>query len=122
MYVDGFVIPVPKRNLAAFVAMARKADKVWMDYGALAVFECLGDDVPHGKRTSFPRSVKVKRGETVVFSWILFKSKTDRDRINKLVMADKRISAMMEKMKGKPPFDSKRMIFGGFKVGGRYER
>ncbi len=86
------------------------------------MFECLGDDVPYGKRTSFPRSVKVKRGETVVFSWILFKSKRDRDRINKLVMADKRLGKMMEKMKGKPPFDSKRMIFGGFKVGVRYEQ
>jgi uncharacterized protein YbaA (DUF1428 family) len=78
--------------------------------------------VPHGKRTSFPRSVKVKRGETVVFSWILFKSKRDRDRINKLVMADKRLGKMMEKMKGKAPFDGKRMIFGGFKVSVRYER
>ncbi len=113
-YVDGFVLPVPKKKVGAYFAMARKASKVWMDHGALGFFETLADDVPSGKRTSFPRSVKLKRGETVVFSWILYKSRADRDRIMKKVMADKRLGSMMS---GKDmPFDVKRMIYGGFKV------
>jgi len=112
-YVDGFVLPVPKKKVAAYFAMARKAGKVWMDHGALGFFESLADDVPYGKRTSFPRSVKAKSSETVVFSWILYKSRADRDRVMKKVMADKRI---IDSMKGTPPFDPQRMIFGGFKV------
>ena|SRR6476469_1176378 len=112
-YVDGFVLPVPKKKVAAYFKMARQAARVWMQHGAIGFHESLADDVPYGKRTSFPRSVKAKRGETVVFSWILYKSRADRDRVMKKVMADKRIAAMM---KGTPPFDAKRMIFGGFKI------
>jgi uncharacterized protein YbaA (DUF1428 family) len=112
-YVDGFVLPVPKKNVKAYRKIAQKAGKVWKEYGALDYWECVGDDIPPGKTTSFPRSVKLKRGETVVFSWIVYKSRAQRDRINKKVMADPRIAAM-----GAPnsmPFDAKRMIFGGFK-------
>ena len=112
-YVDGFIVPVPKKNVAAYRAMARKAGKIWKEYGALEFIECMADDVKVGKRTSFPRSVKLKRGETVMFSWIVYRSRAQRDRINKLIMKDTRLSAMME---GKEmPFDGKRMIFGGFK-------
>lgn len=112
-YVDGFVLPVPKKNLRAYRRMAQKAGKIWLEYGAIDYWECVGDDVPAGKLTSFPRSVKLKPDETVVFSWIVYKSRRDRDRINAKVMADPRIAAM-----GPPasmPFDGKRMIFGGFK-------
>ena len=112
-YVDGFVVPVPRDNLDAYKKMARKAGKVWMDHGALAYTECVGDDVPVGKRTSFPQSVKLKEGEVVVFSWILYKSRRERDRINKLVMADPRLADMMDPKA--LPFDGKRMFFGGFK-------
>jgi uncharacterized protein YbaA (DUF1428 family) len=113
-YVDGFVIPVPKRNMKAYRAMARTAGKVWRENGALECRECAGDDTPLGKLTSFPRSVKLKRGEVVVFSWITYKSRKDRDRINALVMADSRLAKMMNPKK--LPFDSKRMIWGGFKT------
>ena len=113
-YVDGFVIPVPKDKLDDYKKMARKAGKVWMSHGALAYTECVGDDVPLGKRTSFPQSVKLKEGEVVVFAWIIFKSRRDRDRINKLVMADPRLASMMDPKK--LPFDGKRMIFGGFET------
>jgi uncharacterized protein YbaA (DUF1428 family) len=112
-YVDGFVLPVPKKKVAAYRKIARKACKIWMEYGALDYWECVADDVPMGKVTSFPRSVKRKANETVVFSWIVYKSRLERDRINKKVMADPRIAAM-----GGPadmPFDAKRMIYGGFK-------
>jgi uncharacterized protein YbaA (DUF1428 family) len=85
-YVDGFVLPVPKRNIDAYRRMARKAGKIWREYGALEYRECVADDVPMGKVTSFPRSVKVKRGETVVFAWIVFKSRAHRDRVNTKVM------------------------------------
>ena len=112
-YVDGFVIPVPKKNLKAYRAMALKAGKVWRDHGALEVRECVADDVKVGKWTSFPQSVKLKPGETVVFSWILYKSRAHRDRVNAKVMKDPRIAKMMD-MKS-VPFDGKRMIFGGFK-------
>ena len=113
-YVDGFVVPVPKKKVAAYRAMARKAGKVWREHGALAFTECLADDVPVGKRTSFPRSVKLKSGETVVFSWIVYKSRTDRDRVMAKVMKDKRLAGMMDPKN--MPFDGKRMIFGGFKT------
>ena len=113
-YVDGFVVPVPKRKLAAYKAMARRAGKVWIEHGALEYVECVADDVKWGKRTSFPRSVKMKRpAETVFFSYIVYKSRRDRDRIMKKVMADPRLADMMD-MKNLP-FDAKRMIFGGFR-------
>ncbi len=113
-YVDGFVLPVPRRNLAAYRSMARKAGRIWKEHGALEFRECIADDVKPGKQTSFPQSVKLKPGETVFFSFIVYKSRRDRDRVNKKVMSDKRIAAM-----GGPdtmPFDAKRMIYGGFKV------
>lgn len=113
-YVDGFVLPVKKKQLPRYRSMARKAGKIWREYGALEFRECIADDVPFGKRTSFPRSVKIKRGETVVFSWIAYRSRKDRDRVMAKVMNDKRIVKSMN-MK-KPPFDPKRMIFGGFKT------
>jgi uncharacterized protein YbaA (DUF1428 family) len=113
-YVDGFVVPVPKRKLDAYRRLSRKAGKVWREHGALEYRECAGDDVPIGKTTSFPRSVKVKRGETVIFSWIAYKSRAHRDRVNTKVMADPRVAEMME-MKD-APFDPERMIYGGFKV------
>ncbi len=113
-YVDGFVLPVPKKNLAAYRRIAKKAGKVWLEYGALEVKECVADDVKVGKRTSFPRSVKLKPAETVVFSYIVYKSRRDRDRINAKVMKDPRLAKMM--VPGAVPFDAKRMIYGGFKV------
>ncbi len=112
-YVDGFVLPVPEKNLDAYRTMARKAGKVWLDHGALAYTECVADDVKPGKHTSFPQAVKLKPGETVVFAWIVFKSRKERDRINAKVMADPRLSAMMDPKK--MPFDGKRMFWGGFK-------
>ncbi|HET9033102.1 MAG TPA: DUF1428 domain-containing protein [Dokdonella sp.] len=112
-YVDGFVVPVPKDKLDAYKKLARKAGKIWMEHGALAYTECVGDDVPTGKRTSFPQSVKLKEGELVVFSWIIFKSRRERDRINRKVMADPRLADMMDPKA--MPFDGKRMFFGGFK-------
>jgi len=113
-YVDGFVIPVPKKNIAAYRSMAKACSRIWLQHGALEVCESVGDDVPYGKRTSFPRSVKIKRGETVVFSWIVYKTRAHRDRVNAKVMKDPRIAKMMTK--NAMPFDAKRMIFGGFKV------
>jgi uncharacterized protein YbaA (DUF1428 family) len=113
-YVDGFIVPVPKKNLKAYRSMARKAGKVWRDHGAIEFRECVADDVKLGKWTSFPRSVKLKRGETVVFSYIVYKSRADRDRILAKVMKDKRLAKMMNAKT--MPFDGKRMIYGGFKV------
>jgi uncharacterized protein YbaA (DUF1428 family) len=113
-YVDGFVIPVPKKNIKAYRTMAQKAGKIWMEFGALEFRECVADDVKPGKITSFPQSVKLKKDETVMFSWIVYKSRKDRDRINKKVMMDPRLAKMMQ---GKDnPFDAKRMIYGGFKT------
>jgi uncharacterized protein YbaA (DUF1428 family) len=112
-YVDGFVVPVPKNKLAAYTALAKRSGKIWREYGALAYHECAGDDTPYGKRTSFPRSVKLKEGEVAVFSWIVYKSRKDRDRINKKVMSDPRLKDMM--VLKSLPFDAKRMIYGGFK-------
>ncbi len=112
-YVDGFVLPVPKKNLAAYRAIARKAGKIWMEYGALEYCECVEDDVKQGKHTSFPQAVKLKPDEVVVFSWIVYKSRAQRDRINAKVMADPRMSAICPP--GKMPFDGKRMFWGGFK-------
>jgi uncharacterized protein YbaA (DUF1428 family) len=113
-YVDGFVVPVPKKNLTAYRAMARKAGKVWRDHGALEFRECVADDVKVGKRTSFPRSVKLKGNETVMFSYIVYKSRADRDRVMAKVMKDPRLAKMMDPKA--MPFDGKRMIYGGFKV------
>lgn len=113
-YVDGFIVPVPKKNLDAYRRMSQKAGKVWREFGALEYRECVAEDVKIGKLTSFPRSVKRKPDETVVFAWIVYKSRADRDRINAKVMKDPRLADMMD---GKAaPFDAKRMIFGGFEV------
>jgi uncharacterized protein YbaA (DUF1428 family) len=111
-YVDGFIVAVPKKNLAAYRRMAKKAGKLWREHGALEYREWVADDVKVGKRTSFPRSVKLKPGETVVFSWIAYKSRAQRDRVNARVMADKRLTGMMDTKS--LPFDAKRMIYGGF--------
>ena len=113
-YVDGFVVPVPKNELQAYRRMAQKSGKVWREHGALEYREWIADDVKWGKRTSFPRSVKQKPGETVVFSYIVYKSRADRDRVIAKVMKDKRLAAMMDPKS--MPFDAKRMIYGGFKV------
>jgi uncharacterized protein YbaA (DUF1428 family) len=113
-YVDGFVTPVPKKKLDAYRRMSRKMGSVWRDHGALEFRECQADDVKWGKRTSFPRSVKMKPGETVFFSYIVYKSKADRNRVNAKAMKDKRVAALMDPKKF--PFDGKRMIWGGFKV------
>ena len=113
-YVDGFVVPVPKKNLDAYRSLSKKAGKVWRDHGALEYREFVAEDVKVGKWTSFPRSVKLKPGETVVFSWIVYKSRAHRDRVNKKVMKDPRLEKMMNNPK-EMPFDAKRMIYGGFK-------
>lgn len=113
-YVDGFVVPVPKKKLKAYRNMAAKAGKIWREYGATAFYECAADDVSKGKRTSFPRSVKLKANETVLFSFIIYRSRAERDRINAKVMKDPRLAKMM-KLKDMP-FDAKRMIYGGFKT------
>ena len=113
-YVDGFVVPVPKKNLQAYRRMSQKAGKVWMEHGALEYVECVADDVKPGKTTSFPQSVKLKPDETVVFSYIVYKSRAQRDRIMAKVMTDPRLAAMMDPKS--MPFDGKRMFYGGFKV------
>ncbi|WP_315837551.1 DUF1428 domain-containing protein [Bradyrhizobium prioriisuperbiae] len=114
MYIDGFIVPLPKKNVAAYRSLSRKAGKVWREHGALDYRECIADDVKVGKLTSFPRSVKMKPNETVVFAYIVYKSRKDRDRVNALVMKDPRLAKMMTP-KGMP-FDGKRMIYGGFKT------
>jgi uncharacterized protein YbaA (DUF1428 family) len=113
-YVDGFVIPVPKANLAAYRRLAKKCATIWKEHGALGVCESVGDDVKVGKLTSFPQSVKLKPGETVVFSWIRYKSRAHRDQVNAKVMKDPRLAGMM--VPKDMPFDAKRMIYGGFSV------
>jgi uncharacterized protein YbaA (DUF1428 family) len=113
-YVDGFVLPVPKANLAAYKRMARLGAKVWREHGAVEYVECVEDDVKPGKHTSFPQSVKLKAGEVVVFSYIIYKSRRDRDRIMKLVMSDPRLAKYMDPKA--MPFDGKRMFWGGFKT------
>jgi uncharacterized protein YbaA (DUF1428 family) len=113
-YVDGFVVPVPRKKLPAYRRMAKKAGKVWREHGALEYKEWISDDVKVGKLTSFPRSVKLKPGETVVFAYIVYKSRAQRDRINAKVMKDPRLAEMMD-LKSMP-FDGKRLIFGGFKI------
>ena len=113
-YVDGFVLPIPKRNMGAYRRIARKAGKVWREHGALDYVECIADDVKPGKHTSFPQSVKLKPGEAVWFSYIVYKSRRHRDSVLKKVMADPRLAKMMDPKA--MPFDGKRMFWGGFKV------
>jgi uncharacterized protein YbaA (DUF1428 family) len=113
-YVDGFVLPVPKKNAARYRRIARKAGRIWREHGALEYRECIADDVPPGKVTSFPRSVKLEPGEAVWFSWIVFESRAHRDRVNAKVMQDPRMARMMDS--GNMPFEGKRMIYGGFKL------
>ena len=110
-YVDGFVLPVPRANLDAYRALAEKAGHVWLEHGALQYWECVGDDVPPGEITSFAKAVLLKDDEVACFSWIVYTSRTERDRINAAVMADPRLAEVTpENM----PFDAKRMFFGGF--------
>ena len=112
-YVDGFVLPVPKKNVAAYRRMARLGAKIWRDNGALEFRECVGDDLKVKFGKSFPQGIRAKRGETVFFSYIVFKSRAHRDRVNAKVMKDPRMANMeMESM----PFDPRRMLYGGFKV------
>ena len=111
MYVDGFLLPCPKKNLAAYKAFAKKAGKIWLEHGALSYVEAVADDVKSGKVTSFPQSVKLKAGEVVIFSWVTYKSRAQRDKIVKKVMQDPRLKMDAEAM----PFDGKRMMWGGFK-------
>jgi len=113
-YVDGFVVPVPTAKVDAYRKLASKAGKIWMEYGALEYTECIADDVQPGKLTSFPQSVKLKKDEVVVFSWIIFKSRKQRDSINKKVMADPRLADMVNPKNH--PFDARRMFWGGFKT------
>ncbi|NLR96653.1 DUF1428 family protein [Rhizobium sp. P38BS-XIX] len=111
-YVDGFIVAVPKAKLDAYQALARKACEVWMEHGALSYVEAVGDDVPYGELTSFPRAVQATEDEVVVFAWITYESRESRDDIVKKVMADPRLDGSMEDM----PFDGKRMIYGGFSM------
>jgi uncharacterized protein YbaA (DUF1428 family) len=113
-YVDGFVIPIPKRKSAAYRRIARKAGKVWREHGALDYVECIADDVKPGKHTSFPQSVKLKPGEAVWFSYVVYKSRRHRDQVLAKVMKDPRLAKMMDPKA--MPFDGKRMFWGGFKV------
>jgi uncharacterized protein YbaA (DUF1428 family) len=113
-YVDGYLLPVPVKNLAAYRKMAARGGKIWRDHGALQYCECTGDDVNVKFGTPFPKQLKLKRGETVVFAWIKFKSKAHRDRVNAAVMKDPRVNEGVDPKK--MPFDMKRMVYGGFTV------
>jgi uncharacterized protein YbaA (DUF1428 family) len=113
-YVDGYVLPVPKKKLAAYRRMAQKGAIVWKDHGALEYRECVGDDLNTNMGTPFVRAIKTKPGETIVFSWIVFKSRAHRDRVNARVMKDPRLAGTMNVKD--MPFDLKRMVYGGFKV------
>jgi uncharacterized protein YbaA (DUF1428 family) len=113
-YVDGFVVPVPKKNLKAYRAMAKKASKIWKEYGALDYKECVGDDLDSKFCLPFPKGIKTKPGETVVFAYIVYKSRKHRDQVNAKVMKDPRIHAMCDPKK--MPFDCARMCYGGFKM------
>ncbi len=115
-YVDGYVVPVKTKHLKAYFAMSRKAGKVWLDHGALEYRECGGDDLTVAWGLPFPKLAKLKKGETVVFAWIVFKSRKDRDRVNAAVMKDRRLAGMMDEAK-KIEMDSKRMTYGGFIAG-----
>jgi uncharacterized protein YbaA (DUF1428 family) len=111
-YVDGFIVALPKDKIEAYKALAQRAGEIWREYGALSYVEAIGDDVPYGELTSFPRAVQATEDEVVVFSWITYESRESRDAILARVMADPRLKDEMENM----PFDGKRMIYGGFKV------
>ena len=113
-YVDGFVVPVPKRKVAAYQALSKKASRIWKEYGALDYKECVGDDLDNKMARTFPRGIKTKPGETVVFAWIHYKSRAHRDKVNKQIMQDPRIAALCNAKD--MPFDCKRMLYGGFKV------
>ena len=113
-YVDGYVLPVPKKNLEAYARMAQKAGKIWRDHGALEYRECSGDDLDVKMGVPFPRKFSLKPGETVVFAWIVFKSRAHRDRVNAKVMKDPRLAESMDAKS--MPFDIKRMVYGGFKI------
>ena len=112
-YVDGFVLPVPRKNLAKYKKLAQLAAKVWKDHGAIDYVEAVGDGIRKGKVTSFPQAVKLKKGEVVLFSWATYKSKAHRDQVMKKVFADKRLECMMDPKA--LPFDGMRMFWGGFK-------
>ncbi|RWE03455.1 DUF1428 family protein [Mesorhizobium sp.] len=109
-YVDGFVLAVPKANLDAYKKMATQAGAIWKEYGALAYVECIGDDVPYGEITSFPRAVQAKDDEVVVFAWVVYENRQSRDAVMAKIMVDERLKADWPTM----PFHGKRMIFGGF--------
>lgn len=113
-YVDGYVLPVPKKNLQAYFRIAKKAGKIWREHGALEYRECVGDDLHVKMGLPFPRLAKTKPSETVVFSWIVYKSRAHRDRVNAKVMKDPRIKGLCDEKS--MPFDMKRMAYGGFKV------
>jgi uncharacterized protein YbaA (DUF1428 family) len=113
-YVDGFIVPVPKKNVDTYREVARKCGAIWREHGALQFRECIADDVKPGKLTSFPQSVNLEPDETIVFSWITFESRARRDEINDKVMKDPRMADMMNP--ATMPFDGKRMIYGGFEV------
>ena len=112
-YVDGFVLAVPRKNLAAYKRLARKSGQVWREHGALEYVECVADDVKPGKVTSFPQAVKLKADEVVVFSWVVYKSRAQRDKVLEKVMKDPRLADTMDPKK--LPFDGMRMFWGGFK-------
>ena len=113
-YVDGYVLPVPKKNLSVYRQIAQKAGKIWREHGALEYRECVGEDLKSNWGVPFPKAAKAKSGETIVFSYIVFKSRAHRDKVNARVMKDKRLNQMMDETS--MPFDCKRMIYGGFKV------
>ncbi len=112
-YVDGYVLPVPRKSVEAYRRIARKAGKIWREHGALEYRECIGDDLKVKWGAPFPRMLRAKPGETVVFSWVVFKSRAHRDRVNAKVMKDPRLTGMAN---DSMPFDMKRMVYGGFKV------
>jgi uncharacterized protein YbaA (DUF1428 family) len=112
-YVDGYVLPLPKKNIPAYRRMAQKAAKIWREHGALDYRECVGEDMKPKWGVPFPKMTKLKAGETVVFSWIVFKSRAHRDKVNAKVMKDPRIASMVPKTM---PFDMKRMVYGGFET------
>ena len=113
-YVDGYVIPVPKKNIAEYRRIAQKAGKIWREHGALQYMECVGEDLKVKWGVPFPKTLKTKPHETVIFSFIVFKSRTHRDKVNSNVMKDKRLTAMIDE--SSMPFDCKRMVYGGFNV------
>ncbi len=113
-YVDGYVIPVPKKNLTEYRRIAQKAGKIWCEHGALQYYECVGEDLNVKGGVPFPKTLKAKPSETVIFSFIVFKSRAHRDKVNDKVMKDKRLAQMMDNCS--KAFDCKRMVYGGFEV------